>query len=221
MAEGWLSGSSGSSRCASPWRVDATYLSEIYATSLQACNEFVSEFCRHVRILYGRTLAERVEYLSLDEQTKQLIGILRQLGNDDLLAPLDGMTLYRLMNVDFEGLLGCTELDCSEALTLCTEGDSLDLSEICVSVEFIYGGLFRSDFQHLVTCLTRTGKELTEALHDILIHRHGLFYEWRRAVVDLEAELAARHLPRSDIWDLAKTSADDGDDKVSIFNYFL
>jgi hypothetical protein len=201
--------------------VDATYLSELYATSLQACNEFVSEFCRHVRILYGRTLAERVEYLSLDEQTKQLIGILRQLGNDDLLAPLDGMTLYRLMNVDFEGLLGCTELDCSEALTLCTEGDSLDLSEIYVSVEFIYGGLFRSDFHNLVTCLTRTGKELTEALHDILIHWPGLPYEWRRAVVDLEAELAARHLPRSDIWDLAKTFADDGDDKVSIFNYFL
>jgi hypothetical protein len=199
MAEGWLSRSCSSSRCASPWRVDGTYLSGLYETSLDACNVFIYEFCRHVRILSGRTLAERVEYLSLDEQTKQLIGILRQLGNDDLLAPLDGMTLYRLMNVDFESLLGCTELDCSEALTLCTEGDSLDLSEICVSVEFIYGGLFRSDFQHLVTCLTRTGKELTEALHDILMHRHGLPYEWRRAVVDLEAELAARHLPRSDI----------------------
>jgi hypothetical protein len=73
-----------------------TYLSELYETSLDACNVFIYEFCRHVRILYGRTLAERVEYLSLDEQTKQLIGILRQLGNDDLLAPLDGITLYRL-----------------------------------------------------------------------------------------------------------------------------
>jgi hypothetical protein len=87
---------------------------------------------------------------------------------------LMGLLYIVLMNVDFEGLLGCTELDCSEAITLCTEGDSLDLSEICVSMEFIYGGLFRSDFQNLVTCLTRTGKELTEALHDILTNKHGL-----------------------------------------------
>jgi hypothetical protein len=71
--------------------------------------------------LYGSALAERVEYLSLDERNKQLIGMLRQLGNDDFLATLDGMTSYRLMNVDLESLLSCFELDCSEAINLCTE----------------------------------------------------------------------------------------------------
>jgi hypothetical protein len=216
MAEGWLSGSSSSFRCASPWRVDATYLSELYDTSLHACNEFVSEFCRHVRILYGLTLAERVEYLSLDERNKQLIGILRQLGNDDLLATVDGITLYRLMNVDLESLLSCIELDCSEAINLCTGDEGLDLREVCVPMEFICGESGSRDFQNLVTCLTRTGQDLTEALRDILTNKHGHYYEWRRAVVSLEAELAALNLPRTDIWNLDSTCVDNIDRGVSI-----
>jgi hypothetical protein len=130
------------------------------------------------------------------------------------LAALDGISVYRLMNVDFEGLLGCTTLDCREAISLSTEGGGLDLSETCVSVEFIYGGLFGLDFQHLVTCLTRTGKELTEALHDILSHRHGMFYEWRRAALSLEAEVAAHYLPRPDIWNVDGTSTDNADREV-------
>jgi hypothetical protein len=60
--------------------MNGTYLSEIYDASLHACNEFISEFCHHIRILYGSALAERMEYLSLDERNKQLIGMLRQLG---------------------------------------------------------------------------------------------------------------------------------------------
>jgi hypothetical protein len=221
MAEGWDSDSCTNSRAASPWRVTGSYLSEIYETSLAACNEFINEFCRHVRILYGRTLAERVEYLSLDERSKQLIGVLLQLSNEDLLAALDGVTLYRLMNADLESLLRCTEVDCSEAINLCAEDDGLNLLEICKSVEFLYGESWCLDFEKLVTCLTRSGQNLTEALRDVLTSKHGLYYEWRRAVMDLEAELAARNLPRSDMWDLAKTSADDGDDKVSISNCFL
>jgi hypothetical protein len=213
MAEDWGSESAANS----PWEVNATYLSELYDTSLHACNEFISEFCHHVRILYGSTLAERVQYLSLDERNKRLIGILRQLGNDDLLSTLDGITLYRLMNVDLESLLGCIELDCSEAINLCTGGDGLDLREVCVSMEFIYGASWSLDFQNLVTCLTRTGQDLTEALRDILTNKHGLYYEWRRAVVSLEAELAALNLPRTDIWNLDSTSNADTDRKVSIF----
>jgi hypothetical protein len=79
MAEGWDSGASTPTKAISPWRVNGSYLSEIYETSLAACNEFIREFCRHTRILYGRALAERVEYLSLDERTKQLVGVLLQL----------------------------------------------------------------------------------------------------------------------------------------------
>jgi hypothetical protein len=68
----------------------------------------------------------------------------------------------------------------------------------------------------------RTGKDLTEALRDILTNKHGLYYEWRQAVVSLEAELAALDLPRTDMWNLDSTSTDDTDRKVSMFlNYFL
>jgi hypothetical protein len=221
MAEDWDSDSYTNLRAASPWRVTGTYLSEIYETSLTACNEFVNEFCRHVKILYGRALAERVEYLSLDERSKQLIGVLLQLSNEGLLAALDGVTLYRLMDADVESLLRCTEVDCSEAINLCAEDGELALREVYKSVEFLYGESWCLDFENLVTCVTRSGQNLTETFRDILTHKHGLYYEWRRAVVDMEAELAARNLPRSDIWDLAKTSADDGDDKVSIFSYFI
>jgi hypothetical protein len=221
MAEGWDSDSCTNSRAASPWRVTGTYLSEIYDTSLTDCNEFINEFCRHVKILYGPALAERVEYLSFDERSKQLIGVLLRLGNENLLATLDGVTLYRLMNADIESLLHCLSVDCSEAINLCAKDGNSDLREVCNSVEFLYGEGWCLDFENLVTCLTRSGQNLTEALRDILTNKHGLYYEWRRAVVNLEAELAARNLPRSDIWDLAKTSADDGNDKVSIFNYFL
>jgi hypothetical protein len=201
MADGWDSESSTDYKAASPWRVNGSYLSELYETSLPACNEFIREFCRHIRILFGHTLAERVEYLGLDKRNKQLIGILLQLGHEDLLATLDGIYLYRLMNVDLESLQCCIEVDCSEAINLCTEGGGLDLREVCVSVEFLYGESWCLDFQNLVACLTRSGQNLTEALRDILTNKHGLYYEWRRAVVSLEAELASRALPRTDVWD--------------------
>jgi hypothetical protein len=63
----------------------------------------------------------------------------------------------------------------------------------------------------------RTGKDLTEALGGILTNKHGLYYEWRQAVVSLEAELEERDLPRADMWNLDRTSTDDNDRKVSMF----
>jgi hypothetical protein len=214
MSGSWHSESSGNSRCASPWKMNGAYLSEIYDASLDSCNEFISEFCHHIKILYGSALAERMEYLSLDERNKQLIGMLRQLGNDDFLATLDGMTTYRLMNVDLESLLSCFELDCSKAINLCTRDGGLDLHEVCRSVEYIYGENWCLDFQQLVTCLTRSGKNLPEALGEILTHKHGLYYEWRRAAANLETTL---NLPRSDMWDFDDTPTDATDRKVSVF----
>jgi hypothetical protein len=119
MAESWDSGSSANSRTASPWKVDVIYLSELYETSLLTCNEFIDEFCHHVKILYGSSLAERLQYLSIDERNKRLIGILLQLGNADLLSTRWMASLpFSLMNVDFESLLSCTELNCDEAINL-------------------------------------------------------------------------------------------------------
>jgi hypothetical protein len=156
-----------------------------------------------------------VEYLSLDERSKQLVGVLLQLGHEDLLGSLDGISLYRLMNVDFESLLSCTTLDCGEALSLCTEGGGLDLFETCVSVTFLYGESWCLDFQNLVTCLTRAGQGLTAALQDILTHKHGMCYEWGRAALRLEAEVAAIYVPRPDIWNVDISSNDNTDHKVS------
>jgi hypothetical protein len=221
MAEGSDSESAPNTRSESPWSVDVTYLSECYRTSLVICNEFIDEFCQHVRILYGSALADRLQSLGLDERDKRLIGILLQLGNADLLATLDGVSALRLMDVDFLSLLSCTELSCDEAIGLCIGGDGLDLGEVCVSIQFIYGGSFGCDFQNLVTYLMQTGKDLAEALRGILTNNYGLYYEWRQTVVILEAELAERGLPRADVWNLERTSTDDNDREVSIFNYFL
>jgi hypothetical protein len=215
MAEGWDSESVTGSKPASPWQMNGSYLSELYETSLTVCNEFIREFCRHVSILYGRALSERVENLSLDERNKRLAGVLLQLGYEELLSALDGMSLYRLMDVDFEGLLSCTPLDCCESISLCTESGGVDLSEIRVSVDYIYGELFGSDFQRLVTCLTRTGKELTEALRDVLTSKHGLYYEWRRVALRLEAEMAANYVPGPDIWNAVLTNTDNPNREVS------
>jgi hypothetical protein len=146
MAEGWNSRESSPREGASPFRITRDYLNDVYENSLIACNDFIREFCRHTRILYGRSLAERVEYLSLDERSKRLVGVLLQWGYEELLPALDGMSLYRLMDVDFEGFLSYTVLDFSEVISLCTEGDSLDLSEIRVSVDYIYGGHVRLEF---------------------------------------------------------------------------
>jgi hypothetical protein len=168
MAEGSDSESAPNTRSDSPWSVDVTYLSEFYRTSLVICNEFIDEFCQHVRILYGGALAERLQSLGLDERGKRLIGILLQLGNADLLATLDGVSALRLMDVDFLSLLSCTELSCDEAIGLCIGDDGLDLGEVCASIQFIYGGSFECDFQNLVTSLMQTGIELTEALCGIL-----------------------------------------------------
>jgi hypothetical protein len=198
--------------------MNGTYLSEVYDTSLDACNEFIRESCHHIRILYGNALAERVEHLNLDERNKRLIGMLHQLGNDDFLATLDGMTSYRLMNVDLESLLSCCELDCSEAINLCTRDGGLDLCEVCRSVAYIFGENWCLDFQQLITCLTRSGKHLPEALGEILTHRHGLHYEWRRAAASLEATLK---LPRTNMWDFTDTPTDATDRKVSFFLFKL
>jgi hypothetical protein len=216
MAEGWGSESSLNSRSESPWRVDVTYLSDLYETSLLICNEFIDEFCQHVRILYGSSLAERLQSLGIDERNKRLIGLLLQLGNADLLPTLDGVSAFRLMDVDFVNLLSCTELSCDEAIGLCIGSDGLDLGEVCLSTQFIYEGSFGCDFQNLVTCLVRTGKYLAEALSGILTNDYGLYYEWRQTVVILEAELAERDLPRADMWNLDRTSTDDNDREVSI-----
>jgi hypothetical protein len=110
------------------------------------------EFCMAVPWLNG------CKALGLDERDKRLIGILLQLGNADLLSTLDGVSALRLMDVDFLSLLSCTELSCDEAIGLCIGGDGLDLGEVCLSIQFIYGGSFGCDFQNLVTCLMRTGK---------------------------------------------------------------
>jgi hypothetical protein len=70
------------------------------------------------------------------------------------------------------------------------------------------------DFQNLVTCLTRSGQSLTEALGEILTHKYGLYYEWRRAAASLEAAL---NLPRTNMWDFDDTPTDATDRKVSVF----
>jgi hypothetical protein len=218
MAEGWNSRESSPREGASPFRITRDYLNDVYENSLIACNDFIREFCRHTRILYGRSLAERVEYLSLDERSKRLVGVLLQWGYEELLPALDGMSLYRLMDVDFEGFLSYTVLDFSEVISLCTEGDSLDLSEIRVSVDYIYGGLFGSNFQRLVTCLTRSGKGLPEALQEILAHKHGLYSEWGRVATDLEARL---NLPRPDLWNFIDTPTAAPDRKVSCVLFLI
>jgi hypothetical protein len=182
---------------------------------------FLREFCHHVNILYGSALAERMEYLSLDERHKRLIGMLQQLGNEDFLAALDGMTSYRLMNVDLESLLHCFEMDCSAAIELCTKDGGLDLHDVCRSVEYIYGKGWCLDFQQLVTCLTRSGKDLPEALEEILTHKHGLYFEWGRVAAALEAGL---NLPRTEMWDFTDAPTDAPDHKVSfpfLFVLFL
>jgi hypothetical protein len=194
------------------------YLIEIYDASLNACNDFIREFCHHVRILYGSALAERMEYLSLDERHKRLIGMLQQLGNEDFLATLDGMTSYRLMNVDLESLLRCFEIDCSAAIELCTQDGGLDLHDVCKSVAYVYGNGWCLAFQQLVTCLTRSGKSLPEALEEILTHKHGLYFEWGRVAADLEAKL---NLPRTTMWDFIDTPTNAPDRKVSFPFFFV
>jgi hypothetical protein len=202
MAEGFNSESSPSTRSDSPRSVDVTYLSEFYKASLVICNEFIDEFCQHVRLLYGGTLAERLQCLGLDERSKRLIGILLQLGNANLLSTLDGVSALRLMDVDFLSLLSCTELSCDEMMALCIGDDGLDLGEVCASIRFIYGSSFECDFQNLVTTLMQTGLGLTEAICGILSSKYGLYYEWRQTVVTLETGLAESGLPRPDVWSL-------------------
>jgi hypothetical protein len=196
--------------------MNGCYLNEIYDASLDSCNDFIREFCHHVKILYGSALAERMEYLSLDERHKRLIGMLQQLGNEDFLATLDGMTSYRLMNVDLENLLHCFEIDCSAAIELCTQDGGLNLHDVCRSVEYIYGKNWCLNFQQLVTCLTRNGKNLPEALEEILTHKHGLYFEWGRVAADLETKL---NLPRTDMWDFIDTPTNAPDREVS-FPFF-
>jgi hypothetical protein len=194
------------------------YLIEIYDASLNACNDFIREFCHHVRILYGSALAERMEYLNLDERHKRLIGMLQQLGNEDLLATLDGMTSYRLMNVDLECLLRCFEIDCSAAIELCTQDGGLDLHDVWKSVAYVYGNGWCLAFQQLVTCLTRSGKNLLEALEEILTHKYGLYFEWGRVAADLEAKL---NLPRTAMWDFIDTPTNAPDREVSFPFFFV
>ena len=180
--------------------MDATFFCETFSRSLNACDEFMLDLYKHVDLLYGHAMVDRLKALGLHQSDRHLIGMLVQLGDNHLCSPLDGYCYLRLLNVDFLSLLSCTELNCDGFLNLSETSDTEDLGDELGSIRFLYGVDAECDFRNLVAVLVRMGSSLSDSIRDVLSNKYGWFYEWRKTVVRLESTFTINRLPRSDIW---------------------
>jgi hypothetical protein len=171
---------------------EVKYFAQLYDESLSAYRSYMESLREHLGLLYGAALVDRFGRLGLDENNMRLSGLLVQLALDERVSLLAGSDFLRLWRVDLLGLIGCTSCSCANLVS--RFGGALDADmDICLtSIEVVYGESASGAFQRLSTVLLKSGRSFPDAVKEILDGRHGPYYHWGEAFLQLDAEHTAQ-----------------------------
>jgi hypothetical protein len=177
-----------------------TYFASLYEGSLVACDAYLVDIIKHVELLYGANMGNRLRSLSLVEDEKKLSGLLILLGVDGRLAGLNGVELLRILNVDLVGHLNVVNLQADLLFDQWVfEDDTENLDITYQSISFLYGVSVEWDFKELVYALRRLGSSLKESVGAILAGIHGPYFTWGYVACKLYDEWESRLSPPD--WD--------------------
>jgi hypothetical protein len=177
-----------------------THFASLYEGSLVACNAYLVDIIKHVELLYGADMGDRLRSLSLVEDEKKLSGLLILLGVDGRLAGLNGVELLRILNVDLVGHLNVVNLQADLLFNQwVVEEDTENLDITCRSISFLYGVRVEWDFKKLVYALRQLGSSLKESVGSILSGIHGPYFTWGYVACKLYDEWKSRLSPPD--WD--------------------
>jgi hypothetical protein len=166
----------------------------------------------HLGLLYGAALINRVDRLELDENDLRLSGMLIQLALDERVSMLSGIDFLRLWRVDLLGLIGCTACSCADLISRFVGELDVDQDFCLTSIETVYGENASGAFQRLSAVLMKGGRSFPDAVKEILDGRHGPYYHWGEAFLQLDAEYTAQLKVSFGIMKLESMTSDDAAD---------
>jgi hypothetical protein len=171
---------------------EVRYFAQLYDEGLSAYRSYMDSLREHLDLLYGAALVDRIGRLGLDEGDMRLSGLLVQLALDERVSMLDGCDFLRIWRVELPSLIGCTFCSCANLVS--RFGGVLDADmDICLtSVEVVYGESASGAFQRSSTVLLKGGRSFPDAVKEILDGRHGPYYHWGEAFLQLDAEYTAQ-----------------------------
>jgi hypothetical protein len=171
---------------------EVKYFAELYDESLSAYRSYMDSLREHLDLLYGAALVDRIGRLGLDEGDMRLSGLLVQLALDERVSMLDGYDFLRLWRVDLLSLIGCTSCSCANLVSRFSGALDADMDICITSVEVVYGESASSAFRPLSMVLLKCGRSFPDAVKEILDGRHGPYFHWGQAFLQLDAECTAK-----------------------------
>lgn len=163
-------------------------LADVYDDGLAYFDTAYAHVLRCVRRLYGAVVCNYLSRLYLDTGDMQMAGYISHLCDIGAVGGFCGLQLLNMVGVNLTHLLHAISVEDSDFENEFMEtGDVYsDLEQIAWAVEWLYGTLYRCDFETLVLEM-RSTVGLRGVVQDILSNRNLGYDRWRIRANDLRS----------------------------------